>query len=102
MIRKIGQIQGNYYLTRNLYSTMVAKYPDIKKIIKMGFQLEKEYGIRINRDLELYMGKTETLEYDNIELEISDIRIFHIKDTEAGVYQNRQTPVFIDFIYETE
>ena len=105
MARKIGQVQGEYLQTRNLFATIRADYPDLKRIIKLGYQLERDYGIIINNKQRYYMGKTATLEYEDIILEdISNLRIFHIKDWEnnTNVFKEVKVPIIIDFVYEDE
>lgn len=107
MAKHIGQIQGNYSTGFDLVDGIRANAGStLKKVVKVGIQIEKGRKLRLNKDSSLIVeiGKTGILEYEDIE--IRNIQILSNEEEEALYEKNPNlvfiVPVIVDYVYEDE
>ena len=99
MARYIGQIQGAYSTGYDLISTIISNAGHtVKRIVKIGIQLEYGREIMINREIKVQMGKSEQIEYEDVD--IQHLQILK-RDTEAATAYV-SVPIIIDYVYEDE
>lgn len=107
MAKHIGQIQGNYSTGFDLVDGIRANAGSaLKKVVKVGIQIEKGRKLRLNKDSSLIVeiGKTGILEYEDVE--IRNIQILRSEEEEALWEKNPNlvfiVPVIVDYVYEDE
>lgn len=107
MAKHIGQIQGNFSTGFDLVDGIRANAgSSLKRVVKVGIQIEKGRKLRLNKDstLILEVGKTGILEYEDVE--IKNMQILRTEEEDA-LYENKPTlifivPAIIDYVYEDE
>lgn len=98
MALHIGQIQGIKLTNSELKPK--------GKVVKIGIQLEKTREVLLNKKLKFEIGKTEILEFDDVE--ITSIQLLKTQaeldeDKENGTTGiARRVPVIIDYVYDDE
>lgn len=105
MARHIGQIQGTFTTSHNLVDSIRANAgTSLERIVKIGIQLERGRKILINKKLTFEIGKTEILEFEDVE--ITHLQILKTEAETEEVNKNPSltiiVPIVVDYVYEDE
>lgn len=105
MSQRMGQIQGRYAKTRNLFNVIKSEHPKLKQIVKLGVQLKPGFGFKIDNN-KYDVGKTGILQLDNMELSSCNFTLYHNnrKDDDGNDLEEeiKVIPAIVDFVYEDE
>ena len=101
MAKRFGQIQGAYTLGYDLINAIKSNANPslVSKITDIGIQLEEGRKIRINQKLDFEIGKTEILQFEDVD--IQHLQILR-KEEELDKDENEVilVPIILDYIYE--